>query len=100
MFANAIVASKAFYVHADSMLRQNSCFQSPSAEPRACLVLEMKENALMVPALFETQEIDTKIKMLKGRKHIGGDFDQTCSTKAHLYFITYLLDFSAWFTGA
>lgn len=98
MFANAIVASKAFYVHADSMLRQNSCFQSPSPEPRACLVLEMKENALMVPGLFETQEIDTKIKrseMLKGRKHIGGDFDQTCSTKAHLCFITYLLDFSA-----
>lgn len=29
--ANAIVASKAFYVHADSMLRQNSCFQSPKS---------------------------------------------------------------------
>lgn len=97
------MASKAFYVQADSIPRENNCFQSPVPEPRACLVPEMKANALIVPALFETWEVDIKIKrteMLKREKHIVGGFDRTCSTKAHSYFITYLLDFSAWFKSA
>lgn len=94
---------KHFNVHEDSMLRENNCFQSPVLEPRACLAHERKANAEIVSALFETQKIDTKIKrteMLKGEKHIVGGFDGTCFTKAHSYFITYLLDFSGWFKSA
>lgn len=94
---------KHFIVHEDSVLREDNCFRSPVLEPRACLARERKANAVIISALFETREVDTKIKgteMLKGKKHIVGGFDGTCSTKAHSYFITYLLDFSAWFKSA
>lgn len=66
---------KHFIVHEDSVLREDNCFRSPDLEPRACLAHERKANAVIISALFETWEVDTKIKrteMLKGKNTLLG----------------------------